>query len=141
METDTLYFFRYAEEGDSTEFAREEKGSNFLAIEMMAKAGMKGNYNFRVETKGKIDMFGSELATETSRWVKALKKAKQTHEESLRTKSQYLYRNIDGLIHLYKKKKRDEIFEFCEKDVKSHFEMFDTYYGMISKFIDLIEEA
>ena len=76
-------------------------------IEMMAQKGLKGNYNFKVETKGKIDIFGTELASETSRWVKALKKAKQTHEEAMRTKDEKLYRNVDGFLDLFRKKQLD----------------------------------
>lgn len=87
MEPDCLYFFKYTEEGDKSGHAKGLKGSELLDIEMLADPGMKGNYNFRVETNKKIDLFGTELATETSRWVKALKKAKQTHEETMRTKS------------------------------------------------------
>lgn len=43
---------------------------------MMFKSGFKSNFNFKVETHGKMDIFGSELAIESSRWIKALKKAK-----------------------------------------------------------------
>jgi signal transduction histidine kinase len=81
---------------------------------MMFKAGFKSNFNFKVETKGKMDIFGSELAIEASRWIKALKKAKKTHEETMRTKSQVLYRNVDGIIENYKKNKINELIRFFE---------------------------
>ena len=122
MDVDTFYYFDYQKQGDDKSFKSKILGNQILMVEPISDPKLKGKYNFTLEIKEKIYVFGTEFALETNEWVKALKTAKKTYEDMSRTKNEGLFRNIDLLISLYKNKKTQEL----EKNINYDFERFES---------------
>lgn len=107
MNLDTLYLFTFDHDKDDSEFKKSVTGNQFTVIEPVQNSGdLKGNYNFLIETKNKFFFFGVKYCKEMNKWLTAVRKAKSNMEEISRTKANFMYKNIDPIISLYKQKVR-----------------------------------
>ena len=81
-----------------------------VMIEPMPDANMKGKYNFRIELQDtSIEFIGTQFASETINWLKALKIAKKTMDEIARTREGKLRRNINFMVDMYKSQMKAQL--------------------------------
>lgn len=117
LELDTLYTFKFEKDSDESEYFKKFPGNHFLMIEPMQDSSFKGNYHILIEMKDKVYFVGVEFCKEATRWIAALRKAKQTQEETVRSKFNTITRNIDTLALAYKKKNNEQITAFIDNDL------------------------
>lgn len=122
MELDHIYIFKYETDRDTSEFAEKINVGEILSIQPIEtkKADVAAKYCVRIDLKDRFHMFGMELASECNSWMRALRRAKKTHEETLRSQDQKLRKNVDLLIHQYKFGSVNDILGYC-------YEEFELY--------------
>ena len=99
---------------------------DMVMVEPMHDTNMEGKYNFRIELQDtSMEFIGTQFASETNNWLKALKMAKKTMDEIGRTSDGKLRRNINYLVDFYKGQPKAQlrrlIIAKCEKFI-SKFE-------------------
>jgi hypothetical protein len=141
MKIDTLYLFKWEQEGDTTEFIKEYEAKDFLMVEPMPEDGMKGNYNFRIEMRDVIEFIGVDLGIQIEKWVKALKNAKRCGEENDKSGKQRVGRNIDFLIGMYRRKMGEDIEKFINIEIDKYITSFDIKKADTQTFLERLQKT
>lgn len=73
-------------------------------------------YCFRIETPQKTHSFSVALGTQISNWIRILRRARKTCDETGRTHDVKLRKNVDKLIFLHRSKNPAEVIKYCEDE-------------------------
>jgi hypothetical protein len=141
MKIDTLYLFKWEEEGDKSEFIKEYEAKDFLLIEPMPVEGMKGKYNFRIEMRDVIEFIGTEFAIEIEKWVNSLQCAKRCSEEHEFSAETRVKRNIDFMVGMYRRKMGEDIDKFINIEIDRHINSIEIKKTDTPTFLDKLQKA
>lgn len=116
IEPDALYIYEIKGDQDDSNYVRKISGVQIKFAELISSPSFQGNYQLVIEQKSEAIFLGTQFADEMFVWLSALRKIKKTKEETMRTQTKDLKRNIDGLIRLYRSKELGPIQEQTLKE-------------------------
>lgn len=122
IEPDTLYIYEINGDQDESMFVRKISGVQIKFAELITNPSFQGNYQLVIEQKTEAIFFGTQFAEDVFTWLSALRKIKRTKEETMRTQTKELKRNVDGLLYLYKSK---DLAPLEERTIKEFKDLFD----------------
>lgn len=124
MELDTLYFFKYENETDASEFITRIPCKDIMLVEPFAPDGVqiKTRYAFRFELKDKTHIFCHDYAILVNNFIRALRKGKKDQEEALRSEEQVIKKNIDQLVFQFRLKRGHEVMTFINNESSGHLD-------------------
>lgn len=126
MEPNTIYFFKYKDEKDASEFVMKINCNDIVWIDLVETDGLKmrTRFGFRIELKDKVHIFLEDSAINVNNWLRAAKTAKRCEQERLRAQAEELQMNIDTVLWHYRRKEDSSIKIFCKSQFEKTF-VFD----------------
>ncbi len=120
MEMDTIYFFKYDDEQDKSEFIEKVQCKDVKVIEPVdtSEGNIKSRYCYRFELQDKVHIMCHDHAIEVNNWIRCIRSAKKTQEEVLRTEKNELRKNVNSLVWSYRQKRGGDVQAW----IKSEFE-------------------
>lgn len=141
FDLDTFYMFPGANINDDSEATHKISGRQMLMIMPVEDPNLKGNYNVIMELKEKVYIFGLEFCKEMNRWLAAMRKAKITNEELIRTKSGTLSKNVDSYYLHHKKKMPNENMIKIHKDLRNFCGNLEVETAEVKLLIKALNDA
>lgn len=141
FEMNNLYEFKFANDSDESEYVNKTSCKQLLIVEPSMASEYKAKYGVMVETKENFMVLGSTYCQESTKWIAALRKAKQTSEEIFRTKAGKMMVNIDPYIKLFKNKDSDAITRRSQKELQEIISIIDPDKVEVKLFLKIATEA
>lgn len=127
MELNTIYFFNYDGEKDSSEFVMKINCNDIIWADLVETDGlkMKTRFSFRLELQDKVHIFLENSAINVNNWLQAVKTGKRCEHERLRAHTEELQENIDMVLWHYRRKEDKAIMDYCKAAFSQTFQ-YDT---------------
>lgn len=144
MEPDVLYFFKFSNDTDESEYVDKIHCKDIIAVEAFKPDGVqiKTRYAFRIELKEKVHIFCQEYAIQVNNWVRAIRRAKRSEEELVRTLSHVMTKNVDGLVHSFRQKRGRDVIAYCTTEFDESADAWVTNYKLpFDQFIKVAQAS